>query len=251
MSLRYTLREDDTIVASNLCVPGAEQVSVVLCDERGSYLTSAVGYSVRIDRRNDPVLPTRGYYLDLSQDIAGLGGTVHYVRTEWDAGWYHGFNKDFILSLTTTGGFINGWNSDSIRIGDRFYRGGDSFVGFQLAGIGPRDTQFGDALGGKLYLIGETQLTIPNGLPAQYGIKTALIADIGTLGLLDRADKFNPLTNAPLRNVHDDLGLRAAAGISVFWKSPLGPLRFDIAEPFAKEPYDITQIFRFSTNTRF
>src|SRR5580704_4947197 len=98
MSLRYTLREDDTIVASNLCIPGAELVSVVLCDERGSYLTSAVGYSLRIDKRNDPVLPTRGYYLDLSQDVAGFGGTVHYVRTEWDGGWYHGFNKYFILS---------------------------------------------------------------------------------------------------------------------------------------------------------
>ena len=43
----------------------------------------------------------------------------------------------------------------------------------------------------------------------------------------------------------------AAFGVSVFWKSPLGPLRFDIAEPVLKEPYDITQIFRFSTNTRF
>jgi len=251
MSLRYTLREDDTIVASNLCVPGAELVSVVLCDERGSYITSALGYSVRIDRRNDPQLPTRGYYLDLSQDVAGFGGTVHYVRTEWDGGWYHGFSKDFVLSLTTTGGFINGWDGDSIRIGDRFYRGGDSFVGFQLAGIGPRDTHFGDALGGKLYLIGEAQQTFPNGLPAQYGIKTALIADVGTLGLLDRHDKFDPLTNAPLTTVRDDLGLRASFGVSVFWKSPLGPLRFDIAEPVAKEPYDITQIFRFSTNTRF
>jgi outer membrane protein insertion porin family len=251
MSLRYTLREDDTIVASNLCVPGAELVSVVLCDERGSYITSALGYSIRVDRRNDPQLPTRGYYLDLSQDVAGFGGTVHYVRTEWDGGWYHGFNKDFVLSLTTTGGYINGWDGDSIRIGDRFYRGGDSFVGFQLAGIGPRDVRFGDALGGKLYMIGEVQQTIPNGLPAQYGIKTALIADVGTLGLLDRSDKFDPLTNAPLTTVRDDLGLRAAAGVSVFWKSPLGPLRFDIAEPFLKEPYDITQIFRFSTNTRF
>jgi len=251
MSLRYTLREDDTIVASNLCIPGAEQVSVVLCDERGSYLTSAVGYSVRIDRRNDPQLPTRGYYVDLSQDVAGLGGTVHYVRTEFDGGWYHGFNKDFVLSLTTTGGFINGWDGDSIRIGDRFYRGGDSFVGFQLAGIGPRDTRFGDALGGKLYAIGEVQETLPNGLPAQYGIKTALIADVGTLGLLDRSDKFDPLTNAPLTSVRDDLGLRASVGVSVFWKSPLGPLRFDIAEPVVKEPYDIVQVFRFSTNTRF
>ncbi len=251
MSLRYTLREDDTIVAANLCVPGAEQVSVVLCDERGSYITSAVGYSVRLDRRNDPQLPTRGYYIDLSQDVAGLGGTVHYVRTEFDGGWYHGFSKDFVLSLTTTGGFINGWDGNSIRIGDRFYRGGDSFVGFQLAGIGPRDTRFQDALGGKLYAIGEVQETIPNGLPAQYGIKTALIADIGTLGLLDRSQKFNPLTNVPLTTVRDDLGLRASVGVSVFWKSPLGPLRFDIAEPVVKEPYDIVQIFRFSTNTRF
>ncbi|HVM99264.1 MAG TPA: outer membrane protein assembly factor BamA [Caulobacteraceae bacterium] len=251
MQLRYTLRTDDVIVDANLCTPGAELVSIVLCDERGSYVTSAFGYSVRLDKRNDPVVPTRGYYLDLSQDVAGFGGSVHYVRTEWDGGWYHGFSKDFILSLTTSGGYIQGWNGDSIRIGDRFYRGGDTFVGFQLAGIGPRDTRFQDALGGKLYLLGELQQTFPNGLPAQYGIKTAIIADVGTLGLLDRSSKFDPLTNAPLPTVRDDLGLRASVGMSVFWKSPLGPLRFDIAEPVAKEPYDIVQVFRFSTNTRF
>jgi outer membrane protein insertion porin family len=251
MNVRYTLRTDDVIVANNLCVPGAELVSVVLCDQRGSYVTSSFGYSVRLDKRNDPQIPTRGYYLDLSQDVAGFGGTVHYVRTEWDGGWYHGFAKNLVLSLTTSGGYIDGWGADSIRIGDRFYRGGDTFVGFQLAGIGPRDTQFGDALGGKLYLLGEVQQTFPNYLPEQYGIQTALIADVGTLGLLDRSSKFNPLTNAPLTTVRDDLGLRASVGISVRWKSPLGPLRFDLAEPVAKEPYDVTQIFRFSTNTKF
>jgi outer membrane protein insertion porin family len=124
-------------------------------------------------------------------------------------------------------------------------------VGFQLAGIGPRDTRFGDALGGKLYLLGEVQQTFPNFLPAQYGIKTALIADVGTLGLLDRINKIDPLTNQPIPGIRDDLALRASVGISVFWKSPLGPLRFDIAEPIAKAPYDVVQVFRFSTNTRF
>ncbi len=251
MSLRYRLRTDDVLVASNLCIPGAEQVSVVLCDERGSFLTSSFGYSVRLDKRNDPSIPTAGYDLNLSQDLAGFGGNVHWVRTEWDAGWYHGFNKDFVLSLTTRGGYINGWDGGSVPIDDRFYEGGDTFVGFQLAGIGPRDVRFGDALGGKLYLIGEIQQTFPNLLPAQYGIKTAIISDIGTLGLLDKSDKIDPLTNLPLTTVRDDLGLRASVGISVFWKSPLGPLRFDIAQPIAKEPYDVTQVFRFSTNTRF
>jgi outer membrane protein insertion porin family len=251
MTLRYTLRGDDVIVANNLCIPGAEQVSVVLCDQRGSYVTSAFGYSVRIDRRNDPILPTRGYYIDLSQDIAGFGGTVHYVKTEADAGWYHGFSKNWVLSLNASGGYITGWNGNGVRIGDRFYRGGDTFVGFQLAGIGPRDVQFGDALGGNLYLIGELLQSFPNYLPEQYGIKTAIIADVGSLGLLDRASKFDPLTNAPLTTVRDDFGLRAAVGIDVRWKSPLGPLRFDIAYPVAKEPYDVTQIFRFSTSTQF
>jgi outer membrane protein insertion porin family len=251
MSLRYRLRTDDVLVASNLCIPGAAQVSVVLCDERGSFLTSSFGYSVRLDKRNDPSIPTAGYDLNLSQDLAGFGGNVHWVRTEWDAGWYHGFNKDFVLSLTTRGGYINGWDGGSVPIDDRFYEGGDTFVGFQLAGLGPRDVRFGDALGGKLYLIGEIQQTFPNLLPAQYGIKTALISDIGTLGLLDKSAKIDPLTNLPLTTVRDDLGLRASVGISVFWKSPLGPLRFDIAQPIAKEPYDVTQVFRFSTNTRF
>ncbi|HTX49818.1 MAG TPA: BamA/TamA family outer membrane protein, partial [Caulobacteraceae bacterium] len=147
--------------------------------------------------------------------------------------------------------YISGWDGSPVRIADRFYRGGDTFVGFQLAGIGPRDTKYGDALGGDLYLLEEIQQTFPNGLPEQYGIKTALISDIGTLGLLDKYSKYDPLTNAPLPTVRDDLGLRASVGVSVFWKSPLGPLRFDIAEPVAKEPYDVTQIFRFSTTTKF
>ena len=110
MSLRYRLRTDDVLVASNLCIPGSELVSVVLCDERGSFLTSSFGYSVRLDKRNDPQIPTRGFDLDLSQDVAGFGGNVNWVRTEWNAGWYHGFNKDFVLSLTTKGGYIDGWN---------------------------------------------------------------------------------------------------------------------------------------------
>ncbi len=166
MGLNYTLRTDDTIVANDLCVPGAELVSVVLCDQRGSYITSAFGYSVAIDKRNDPQVPTRGYLVSLNQEIAGFGGSVHYVKTDWDARWYHGFTKDFVLSLDLTGGYITGWDGDSIRIGDRFYKGGDSFVGFQEAGIGPRDIQYGDALGGNFFSVLDDPADVPQ-LPAR------------------------------------------------------------------------------------
>ena len=251
LTTRYTLRTDDVIVDDSLCVPGAELVSVVLCQQRGSFITSQVGYTLGLDERNDPINPTRGYFINFSQDAAGAGGSVHYVRNELRGGWFHGFNKDFIFSFTGSAGYIDGWNGDNIRITDRFYEGGDTFRGFQIAGIGPRDTQFGDSLGGKLYAIGTFELTIPNKLPEQYGIRTALFTDFGTLGILDRAEKINPNTNQPLTTVQDDLGLRASAGISIFWKSPMGPLRFDFSQIIRKDSYDKTELFRFSTSTRF
>jgi outer membrane protein insertion porin family len=251
LTTKYTIRTDDVIVGSSLCDPGAELVSIVLCQQRGSYLTSAIGYTLGFDHRNDPSNPTRGYYVNLSQDVAGFGGTVHYVRTETRGGLYHGFNKDFILSFTGSAGYVDGWNGDSIRITDRFYKGGDDFRGFQIAGIGPRDTQYGDALGGKFYSVGTVELTLPTKLPEQYGIHAALFTDFGTEGILDRTNKVNPNTNQPLPAVQDDLGLRATAGISIFWKSPLGPLRFDFSQIIKKDYYDRTELFRFSTSTRF
>jgi len=251
LTTRYTIRTDDVIVDNSLCIAGEEQVSIVLCEQRGSYLTSQIGYTILYDKRNDPILPTRGYYLNLSQDLAGFGGTVHYVRNEFKGGWYHGFNKDFILSFTGSTGYIDGWNGDTIRISDRFYEGGDTFRGFEIAGIGPRDTGHGDALGGKFYAIGRIEETLPTKLPEQYGIKAALFTDFGTLGILDRNNKFDPNTNLPLTTVQDDLGLRASVGISIFWKSPMGPLRFDFSQIIKKDYYDRTQLFNFSTSTRF
>ena len=251
LTTHYTLRTDDVIVPDSLCVPGSELVSIVLCEQRGSYITSLIGYNVGFDKRNDPQNPTRGYYLNLSQDVAGLGGSVHYLKTEVRGGYFYGFTKDFIFSLTGDVGYVDGWNGNTIRITDRFYLGGDTFRGFQIAGIGPRDTQFGDSLGGKLSAVGTAELLLPTKLPEQYGIKVALFSDFGTLGILDRANKVNPNTNAPLTAVADDLNLRATAGISIFWKSPLGPLRFDFSRIIKKDFYDRTELFRFSTSTRF
>ena len=51
--------------------------------------------------------------------------------------------------------------------------------------------------------------------------------------------------------VDDSASLRASAGVSIFWDSPFGPIRFDFSQILAKEEYDRTESFRFSTNTRF
>ncbi|MCF8504517.1 MAG: outer membrane protein assembly factor BamA [Caulobacter sp.] len=262
MGLRYTLRTDDVVVDDSFCIVGQEVVSPALCAQRGSNVTSLLGYTIRLDRRNDLLRPTRGYFVELNQDLAGVGGDVNYLKTEASGGWYYGFNKDFVLSATGNFGYIDGWQGDNVRINDRFYKGGNSFRGFEVAGLGPRDTSFGrqDALGGKLYAIGSLELSVPTFLPEQYGIKAAVFSDIGTVGLLDDADlrdRFGQVIDCDTSTttvtpcIKDDLGLRASAGLSIFWRSPMGPIRFDFSQILAKEDYDKTETFRFSTSTRF
>jgi outer membrane protein insertion porin family len=278
-SLRYILRQDDIQIDGLLCDPSQGQVlSAALCDQIGKRLTSSVGYGYRIDRRNDYLNATRGFYVDFNQDVAGLGGDVNYVKSDVEAAWFHGFTKDIIFSITGTAGYVFGWAGDSVRINDRYYKGGLDFRGFETAGIGPRDLslQRADALGGKAYAIGTIELTVPTFLPDQYGIKAALFTDFGTLGLLDKEDRnyrpgdldcLTPTVVSPTdptmtipnpavpgtKNVciRDDLSLRASAGISIFWKSPMGPIRFDFSRILKKEPYDRKELFRFSTSTRF
>jgi outer membrane protein insertion porin family len=266
-SLNYTLRNDDVQIDPSFCDPSNLLLSASLCDQQGSFLTSSIGYGYHLDHRNDAIHPTRGFYIQLNQDFAGIGGDVRYVKTEGEGAWYHGFNKTYVLSFTASAGDIEGWGGDHVRINDRFYKGGDTFRGFEIAGIGPRDLTLSaqnqndgqnasaDALGGKVYAIGSLELTVPTFLPEQYGIKAALFSDFGTEGLLDPFDKTtkDPTTGLPMRdpNIKDDLGLRASAGLSVRWKSPMGPIQFDFSQVLKREPYDRTETFKFSTATRF
>jgi outer membrane protein insertion porin family len=122
--------------------------------------------------------------------------------------------------------------------------------GFEYAGMGPRDTSTGYALGGQTYGILSTELGIPNGLPDQYGLKTAVFLDLGTLGNVDDRLKIDS-TGKPLTNIVDDMSLRASAGITIRWKSPMGPVQFDLSQVLSKESYDKVESFRFSQSTQF
>ncbi len=253
LRLRYNLRQDKLNYGTSFN-----------CDDLlyscGNGLTSSVGYTLSFDRRNDYMLPTRGWVVNLRQDFAGLGGDVSYIRSELEGSWYHGFRKDMILSVNGQVGNIAAWQGDSIRINDRFFKGGTTFRGFESAGIGPRDNSTTYALGGETYAIGTVELGIPNGLPEQYGLKTALFMDVGTLGGVDDRLKYCTSTQALAgqcaagqrnANIVDDLSLRVVAGVTIRWKSPMGPIQFDISQIIRKEDYDKTETFRFSQSTQF
>ena len=173
-----------------------------------------------------------------------------------DGGWYHGFTPSFIFSATGSAGYISGWGGDYVRINDRFFEGGNSFNGFQLAGVqGPprHKSELRPGLGRKMYAIRQAQSRpSPTACPEQYGIKMAAFlqspAPSGCSTMSPRATR-TPTTSLP--TIRDDPALRASAGISIFWKSPLGPIEIDLSDPFLKTSYDKTQSFNFTTSTRF
>ena len=81
--------------------------------------------------------------------------------------------------------------------------------------------------------------------------KATSLADFGTMGKLDDRYLVDPTTGLRNPNIVDELSLRAAAGVSIHWRSPMGPIRFDLSKVLSKEDYDKTETFRFSTSTQF
>jgi outer membrane protein insertion porin family len=330
IGMRYNLRNDDLQLDQDLlsgsgignCTTGFFRSS--LCDQQGSRLTSSFGYTLSIDRTNDPYEATRGFEATFMQDIAGLGGDVNYLRNEFRGKMYRGLFPGIVASAALEAGFIESWGDEGVRINNRFFKGGNSFRGFDVAGLGPREIRYFfensqscvvnsaascttpyaaldpgvappafsvprlntdgsqvtddagrlvydvpatdasgnplpakleafNALGGKAYAIGTLEVSFPIPFaPDELGIDGALFAEFGTLGVLDDEDRNRKADDAfNSFRVDDSPSLRASAGVSIFWDSPFGPIRFDFSQILAKEEYDRTETFRFSTNTRF
>jgi outer membrane protein insertion porin family len=232
-TLKYTARNDRIFNVQ----PTA---SLFIQQEAGARTTSAVGQTLLYDRRDNRLDPTAGYFLQLSNDVAGLGGDVNYLRTVVNAGTYYSVAPQWVVSLTGESGYIVGYGGKIVQIEDRFFVGGDNFRGFNIGGIGPRDLATNDALGGNTYYIGTLSLGVPLGLPQELGITGRVFSDFGSLFGLD--------VKGP--TIADPTALRISAGIGVTWASPLGPIRLDLADPIKKEPFDKRQFFRVSFGTR-
>jgi outer membrane protein insertion porin family len=237
---------------------------LVIQQAAGSAVTSSIGYSYSYNTLDDPIKPRKGFTFLMSQDFAGFGGNTKYIKSEINGSVRRPLLWDeFVGTLSMDAGYIQGWGSKNVRLQDRYFKGGDTFRGFALAGIGPRELGPGganggaNALGGDAFAVGTADLRIPDFLPADYGISMSLFSDFGTLGHLDATGipKIDQNCSAGALNtgqivcIKDNLALRVSAGIAIAWKSPFGPVQIDLGMPVVKESYDKTQIIHFSAGT--
>ena len=244
-TLKYTLRQDRiynvcTDATGTLCSPEA---SIYIRDQAGSRLTSAIGQTLLYDRRDNPSNPTAGWFVSEGNDLAGVGGDVRYLRTSVSGGVYHTWAPQWTASLTGEGGYIFGIGQH-VAIEDRFFVGGDNLRGFATGGIGPRDQNTQEALGGNVYYVGSLSQGFPLGLPAELGLTGRIWTDFGSLIHTDDI----PTAADPIQQ--SDM-IRVSAGFGFTWKSPFGPIRIDIGHPILSKSYDKISIFRFGFGSRF
>ena len=233
-SLRYKLRQVDITDVDAFA-------SRFIRDQEGKTLTSSIGQAFIYDRLDSFNTPTEGYSVQLQQDVAGLGGDVHWLRHELDYQYYYPFAEDWIGRFALSSGYIFGLGED-VNISDRFFIGGTRLRGFDTAGIGPRDIVTDDALGGNLYGVLSFQLGFPFGfLPRDFPVKGRVFSDIGTLTNIDESGP----------ELVDNASPRVGVGIGASYLSPFGPVGIDVTQALVKENFDDTELFRFSFGTRF
>lgn len=232
--IRYSLRKTSV----NDVEPDA---STFIRLQEGDNTNSSIGQSLTFDDRDNKFSPTEGTVFKVNQEIAGLGGDSKYLKHDAKFAHFYSIAPDWILSGSTTGGYIYGYGGEKVRINDRFFIGGDDIRGFRNSGIGPRDKATTDSLGGNAYYTASTELQFPVGLPEEVGLSAAIFGDIGSLWDSDDSGA----------GVFDKNSMRASVGVGVLWTSPFGPIRVDLAHAILKEKEDETETFRFSFGTRF
>ena len=233
-SVRYTLRADEIQNVD-------DNASIFIQDEEGERSTSLVGQTLSYDRRDVRFLPSEGYYLRLDQDLAGLGGDNKFIRHEVRGEYYYSIVPDVVFSLTGSSGYIRGYGGEDVHLSNRFFIGGNNLRGFAYGGVGPRDNETDDRLGGNLYYVGSAEVRFPLGLPEELRIFGRAFVDAGSLRDID--------VSGPTLDQSD--GLRVGSGVGLSWLSPLGPLSINFAVPVKKEDKDNTEFFMLSFGTRF
>lgn len=212
--------------------------------EEGAVSTNAIGYSYSYDTRRTGLNPNAGVLLRFGQEF-GIGDTDFIKTTALLAAETKVLNEEVTLRATFEGGMLNYGSGDS-RVTDRFFLGSRVLRGFEPGGIGPRDANTDDALGGNTFAVARLEAEFPLGLPEEYGISGGAFIDYGSVW---DVGNLRGVSEADI--LYNDFTPRTVAGLSVFWTTPIGPLRFNFTEALDAQEFDNPKSFDVTISTSF
>jgi outer membrane translocation and assembly module TamA len=188
---------------------------------------SSFSASVIRDTRNDTVDPAAGGYVSANGQLAArqIGSEVGFAKSFFTAQAFRHVRgtKRLIMAGNARLGVATGFTTaEQLPASERFFAGGDTTIrGFALDRVGiPGKTldQDGIPIGGNGLVIFNAELRAP------------ISGRLGVVGFVDSGNVF-------VRASDLDLGaLRSASGGGIRYKSPFGPVRFDLGFKVNRRP---------------
>ncbi|MBC6406971.1 MAG: outer membrane protein assembly factor BamA [Rhodobacteraceae bacterium] len=249
LQLSYAFSLSDYTIDSGDAQAGSLIDTEAAADSRTS---NALGYVYTYDTRRGGLDPNAGYLFRFGQEIGGLGeDDYRFIKTTGQAtAEAMVLNEEVTLRATLEAGVLNSLEGESF-FNDRFALTSQTFRGFDVYGLGPRERKidetdgsvsYNDPLGGNYYAVVRLEAEFPLGLPAEFGIRGGAFYDAGSVWGLDRTSP---------NVLYEDFTLRQSIGFSLLWDTPIGPLRFNFSRTLQKEEFDNDQSFNLSLRADF
>ncbi|MDP3874734.1 MAG: outer membrane protein assembly factor BamA [Methyloversatilis sp.] len=247
----FPIREDDRInfglavdQTSIDTFSNSPQRYLNFVNEFGDSNTSLVGtIGWARDTRDSVIYPTKGSTQRVNVEVSLPPGSLRYYKASYQHQRYFPLFGDFVLMLNGDVGYGDGYNDKPLPFYKNYFAGGIGSVrGFQTSSLGERDRDAAgnilfNTVGGNRRIVGNAELLFP--LPGSQD---------KTLRLGTFIDAGQVWTSGDTLSLGD---LRYSAGLSVAWSSPMGPLKFSVAQPLNKEPTDRLQRFQFQLGSTF
>jgi len=167
-----------------------------------------------------------------------------YYKADYQARLFYPLMRGFVFTVLGNVAYGNTFNKDGLPFYENYFAGGiaqpGQVRGFESYSLGPQDN-LGNSIGANLLLNGNMGVVLPYPLSRE-NVRTTIFVDAGNVFAIGIP---TPLTGT------DEGPIRYSAGVSVEWRSPFGPLQFNLAKPLHHEPTDREQYFQFSLSSSF
>jgi len=235
-TIHYGLGYDDTSITTFPDSPLRYLNYVAVFGSQNTNVFVTTGWTR--DARDSHIYPTKGVLQRASGELGTPAGDLEYYKLTYQYQRYFPWTRHLTFMLNGEAGYGDGYNDKPLPFFKNFYAGGVSSVrGFKSYTIGPKDSN-GDPTGGSRKLLGNAEVLFPfPGLANDKSVRLSAFVDTAVIG--DTAEDFNFTY------------LRASAGLSLQWVSPLGPLKISVGVPFRYQSDDRLQKFQFTVGGLF
>jgi outer membrane protein insertion porin family len=235
-TINFGLAVDSTTLRETTYTPQRFKDFIAKYGDSYSGLIGTLGWAK--DTLDSRIYPMKGHVIRIGGELA-FAGTMSYYRANVQYQRYFPIGRDYAVMINGELGYGNGISGKPLPFYKYYYGGGVGSVrGYKTGSLGPIDTVTDDRVGGNRRIVANAEFLFPMpGSGKDKSLRLGTFLDAGQVYGVD--DKF------------DMADLRYSAGLSLAWSSPLGPLKFSLAQPLNNKKSDKVQRLQFQMGTLF